>query len=312
MEKKEFDIIGIGALNVDYAYKVDEIIGDDEINIKDYQKFGGGSSANTIYGLAKLGVSCGFVGAIGNDEDGNFILNDLKSIKINTENIAIKKDSKTGLTIIFIDKIGRRAIYVLPGANRETSKKDLSLNYLNRSKIIHFSSFVEDKQLQLQKRIIKNVSPEVKISFAPGALYIKKGLKNIQSILERCEMLFINQSEIETLMRKDYPKAAEQILKLGCKIILVTLAGAGCFIATKKKRIKVPVMETKVIDTTGAGDAFAAGFLYGYLNQYNLEKSAIMGNILASCCVEKMGARTNYPTEKKLVNLYNKYKKGNI
>lgn len=306
MEKKEFDVIGMGALNVDYTYKVDEIIGDDEIDIKDYQKFGGGSATNTIYGLAKLGANCGFVGAIGDDEDGNFILGDIQSVKINTESIAIKKGIKTGLTIILIDKIGRRAIYVLPGANREISKKDLSLNYFNRSKIIHFSSFAEDKQLQLQKWIIKNVSPEVKISFAPGALYIKKGLKNIQSILERCEILLINQSEIETLMGRDYPKAVDRILKLGCKIILVTLAGAGCFIATKEKKIKVPVMKTKVIDTTGAGDAFAAGFLYGYLNQYNLEKSAIMGNILASCCVEKMGARTNCPTEKRLLSLYNK------
>src|SRR4030042_1069357 len=112
----QIDIVGFGAMNIDRLYRVDELVVDGEQLVADFASFPGGSAANTIYGLAKLGVKTGFVGAVGNDESGKDLLNDFKAAAVDTSQIKFKKTA-TGSTICLSDKLGRRAIYVSPGAN---------------------------------------------------------------------------------------------------------------------------------------------------------------------------------------------------
>ena len=180
------DIIGIGALNFDRLYKVDRLnVGDDEIYIKEEHEAPGGSGANTIYALGKLGLTAGFIGAVGGDDEGRQIIKSFEDTGVDTKGIAVKKDARTSLILGFVDKIGERALYVSPRVNSELSTRDVDPKYFKDAKMMLLSSFVDDAQLELQKKILKKASKDTKIIFMPGALYCKRGYDNLKPILQQ-------------------------------------------------------------------------------------------------------------------------------
>jgi len=90
------------------------------------------------------------------------------------------------------------------------------------------------------------------------------------------------------------------LLDMGARIVVVTLGEKGCFIASDKKKLRVPAFKTEVVDTTGAGDAFAAGFLYGMLKSYDLESCGKLGNFVAARCIAQVGARAGLPKKQEV------------
>ena len=300
-------VIGFGALNMDYLYGVKQTVLDGEVPIDHIKVAPGGSAANTIYGLAKLGVRTGFVGAIGDDEQGETCLKELQDIGVDTTYIRIKKGKKTGLALCISDELGRRAIYVLPGANSLLNYRDIDINYLSQAEIIHFSSFVDEQQFNIQAELLEKLSGSVKISFAPGMLYAAKGILALSPLLRKSDILFINKDELEKLTGEDFMSGAKKCLKQGCQIIVVTL-GKGLtlepgkvitgYICDKDHEYKV---ETAVDfggqpDSTGAGDAFAAGFLFGLIKQRKLDECGRLGDTMAHFAMREIGARAGLPT----------------
>ena len=300
-------VIGFGALNMDYLYGVKQTVLDGEVPIDHIKAAPGGSAANTIYGLAKLGVRTGFVGAIGDDEQGETCLKELQDIGVDTKYIRIKKGKKTGLALCISDELGRRAIYVLPGANSLLNSQDVDINYLSQAEIIHFSSFVDEQQFNIQAELLEKLSGSVKISFAPGMLYAAKGILALSPLLRKSDILFINKDELEKLTGEDFMSGAKKCLKQGCQIIVVTL-GKGLtlepgkvitgYICAKDHEYKV---ETAVDfggqpDSTGAGDAFAAGFLFGLIKQRKLDECGRLGDTMAHFAMREIGARAGLPT----------------
>jgi len=300
-------VIGFGALNMDYLYGVKQTVLDGEVPIDHIKAAPGGSAANTIYGLAKLGVRTGFVGAIGDDEQGETCLKELQDIGVDTTYIRIKKGKKTGLALCISDELGRRAIYVLPGANSLLNSRDIDVNYLSQAEIIHFSSFVDEQQFNIQAELLEKLSGSVKISFAPGMLYAAKGILALSPLLRKSDILFINKDELEKLTGEDFMSGAKKCLKQGCQIIVVTL-GKGLtlepgkvitgYICAKDHEYKV---ETAVDfggqpDSTGAGDAFAAGFLFGLVKQRRLDECGRLGDTMAHFAMREIGARAGLPT----------------
>jgi ribokinase len=307
------DVVGLGAMNIDRLYQVDEIVTDGEQTIKDFASYAGGSAANTIYALARLGLKTGFVGTIGADEDGKKLLADFTSIGIDTSQIKIKKSS-TGETICLSDKLGKRAIYVSPGANSLLNVKELKISYLNRTKIVHMSSFADDLQFKLQIRLAHTLKSS--FSLAPGMLYATKGLKALTPLLERARITFINREELTTLTGKDYREGARQLVRIGCGTVVITL-GSGLTLGNKKtvaayicdngkeyEVISERDARKSVFETTGAGDSFAAGFLFGFLKDKKTEECGLIGYILAGFAIEKVGARTGLPTSSQLSREY--------
>lgn len=299
-----FDIIGFGALNFDKLYKVERIAHEGEhVSIENVMESPGGSAANTISALGRLGLKTGFIGAIGDDNEGKIILDDFKKFKVNMRGIKKIKKKRTGIIIGFVDKEGERTLYPYPGANSFLEKKDIKLNYVKSAKFLHLTSFVNEKQFELQKWLVEKISDnEVKVSFSPGDLYVKKGLSKLSIILKRSEVVFFNADEIEMLIGlNNYVRAAEFLVDYGVKIVVVTLGKKGCYIRAKNEQIRERAFKVKkVIDTTGAGDAFAAGFLYGLLKNEPLQTCGKLGNFLASRCIRKFGARAGLPTKEEI------------
>lgn len=295
------DVIGFGALNFDRLFKVEKLAkGDSEVHITDQAGTPGGSAANTIFALGKLGVDCGFVGAVGKDYEGERLLDDFKKVGVETSRIAVFEEERTGMVIGFVDKDGERALYVSPGANMGITDEMIDLEYFKSGKIVHMSSFVGDGQFDLQNDVIQALAGKVKISLCPGALYVNRGLENIRSMLESSDIVFLNKVELESLTGKDYQSGSRELLEMGCGLVAVTLGSEGSYIADADGFCMVPIEPKKAVDTTGAGDSFAAGFLYGVLLGKTKEECGVIGNIVASRCIESIGARTSLPTAEEL------------
>jgi len=307
------EIVGLGALNIDHIYQVERILEDGETVVIEAKSSPGGSAANTIYGLAKLGVKTGFCGVVGDDDDGKILLRDFQKIGVDTSQIRIKSKAKTGSVLCLSDKLGRRSLYVLPGANNRLTIDDLDLAYINQAKMLHLSSFADERQFPVILRLVDKLGSSVKLSFAPGALYAVKGLKTLAPILKRTHLLFINQSEIRQLTGEDVIGGAESCLKQGCQNVVVTLgrgskirkASAVGYIRDSENEYVIKPRDIGAgMDTTGAGDAFAAGFIYGLLKGKGLEECGRLGDIAAQFCISKIGAREGLPTLKELAQRY--------
>ena len=309
------DVVGFGAMNIDHLCQVEQLVVDGEQSITGFVSIPGGSAANTIYGLARLGIKTGFVGAVGTDKSGKTLIDDLKTAAVDISQIIIKK-SETGATTCLSDKLGRRAIYVSPGANNLLNQKDIDIAYFNQAKFVHLSSFADDQQLKLQIATAKKLKGSVRLSLAPGMIYVTKGLKALAPLLKRTYVVFMNREEIERLTDKDFQTGAKELAKIGCRIVVVTL-GKGldsdksgaitAYIRNGEKEYEVISEKARpklLSETTGAGDAFAAGFLFGLLKNKTIEESGYLGDIAAGFVIAKIGARTGLPTLSQLSREY--------
>ncbi len=317
----KIDVIGLGALNIDNIYKVERILEDGEAVVKEMAAFPGGSAANTIYGLAKLGVNTGFIGAIGDDAEGKTLLRDFKKVGVDTSQIKMKRKAKTG-SVLCLSTTTERSLYVLPGANNLLDIKDIDLNYINRARMLHLASFADDRQFKMLLRLIDRLDSPIKVSFAPGTLFAGKGLKALIPLLARTYVLFINRDEIKELTGKDVIAGAEICLEKGCQIVVATLGkgtrlkiGRGSAQKTVTAiayirgaegayAIEPPKDAPAMASTIGAGDAFATGFLYGFLNGKRLQDCGRLGDIVAQFKIAKMGARPGLPTADQLAQRY--------
>ena len=301
------EVVGLGALNIDHLYQVECILDDGEAVVKGSVSSPGGSAANTIYGLAKLGVKTGFAGVIGDDAEGKTLAQDFEEVAVDTSQIRVKPKAKTGSVICLSDSSGKRSLYVLPGANSLLTMDDLDLNYINQARVLHLSSFADDRQFKISLELIEKLDSSVKVSFAPGALYAAKGLGALAPVLDRTYVLFINQNEMKQLTGQDVVAGAESCLKHGCNIVAVTLGKgtrwktvvATSYIRDVDHEYIVEASNKDVIsalDTTGAGDAFATGFLYGLLRGVGLKECGLLGDTAARFSTAEIGARQGLPT----------------
>ena len=307
------EAIGFGALNIDQIYSVARMLRDGEAPVTEFLLSPGGSAANTIYGLAKLGVVGGFLGTLGDDEAGGMLLDDFRNVGVDTGQMRVTK-AKTGTTLCLTDKRGRRAIYVLPSANSLLESDDIDLDYIKQARILHLSSFAGERQLEIQKQLMDRIPPSVKVSFAPGSIYAAQGLADLSPIIKRTFVLFTNRKEIEQLTGEEFQKGAQSCLGRGCKVVAITLGEgmkmkattAACYLATGDREYMIETKRTKRVpgDTIGAGDAFAAGFLFGLLQEKNLEECGYLGELVAQFSIARSGARAGLPSLRQLRQRY--------
>ncbi|MBS7625460.1 carbohydrate kinase family protein [Candidatus Bathyarchaeota archaeon] len=297
------DIIGFGALNLDKLYRVDRIIGvGEETFIKGLEVSPGGSAANTIVGLARLRMRAGYIGSVADDPEGRYILEDLRRENVNLEGIRVVTGGRSGVCIGFVDEHGERALYIDPGVNDTLTYKDIELEYADSARIIHLTSFVGEKPLLAQKRLTREVR-RANITLDPGELYATKGLDKLNPILKKVTAFMPNERELRILTNKSYVEGAEELLSRGVKIVAVKLGERGCYVTDGKEKHLIPASKRKPKDTTGAGDAFCAGFIYGLLKGRDLYTCGRLGNFVASKCISTYGARGGLPSEMELPRL---------
>jgi ribokinase len=201
-----------------------------------------------------------------------------------------------------VDKDGNRILYAFSGAANVLEAEDLNEEYLKDFQIIHLASLKNLRPLLKAAELVEKHEPRVCLN--PGALIVDQGLEKVKPLLELIDIFIGSQGEVKRLFQtEDLSQGIKKLLKY-VEIAAITQGGEGSLIATENKRIKIPAEKVKVIDTTGAGDAFSAGFLFGLLHynfdEMKLELCGKIGNLAAASCIQKVGARQGLLTKKEL------------
>lgn len=277
------DVVGLGACNVDFLQMVPRFVQpDDEVEIKNLLLSVGGSASNFTVGLSRLNVNTGIIARIGRDYFGEVVVKEFEREGVNTECL-LKTDIQTGKVFIAVEPHGERSMYTFIGANKKFKLQREDIEYINNSKILHITQMYKDVVLKASKHA--NI-----LSFNPGAILSSFGINKLKEIIERTDILFLNEKEMNILTGMEIDGGASMLLDIGTKIVIVTCGKNGANLYTKKGLIHSPARKVKAIDTTGAGDSFAAGFIAAYVKEKKLNECLDFANIVASHCVEKLGA----------------------
>ncbi|MGD8545817.1 MAG: carbohydrate kinase family protein [Candidatus Bathyarchaeota archaeon] len=296
-----FDVVGFGALNVDKLFRVNRIAAaEEESYIIDFQESCGGSAANTIIGLARLGCKVGFIGKVSKDREGRMLLEDFRREGVDTAGIMVTEDGRSGTVMGFVDEEGERALYVDPGVNDNIEFAEIEKKYVLETRFLHFTSFVGQKSFQTQKKLVEILPVTTKLSLDPGEFYARR-MGSLQPIMNKAFVMMPNKKELQLLTGEaDYRKGAQILLSKGVRIVAVKLGDEGCYVTDGEKSYQVEPFKVNAIDTTGAGDAFSAGFLYGLIFDKSIFECGRMGNFVASRSISRMGAREGLPQIKDL------------
>lgn len=296
-----FDLIGWGALNVDRLCKINDFAPiDGETFIFEEKKSCGGSASNTIIGASKLGLNTGYIGKIGNDPNGRMMKEYLEKNNVDTNHLIIDSRGETGEVLGFIDADGNRKLYVTPKVNDEITNKEINREYIQDTRILHLTSFVglnpDDPSINTQFELLEELSSKVTISFDPGMLYVNKGQQFMDKLIKYTDILLINETELLiTTGLDDFELAVKQIAPL-VDILVVKRSTKGSFIKRQKEEYNIGIFKVNTIDTTGAGDAYNAGFLYALTKGYTLEESGKIASYIAAQSTTKTGATEAIPT----------------
>lgn len=294
---------------------MERILEEGESVTRSVARYPGGSAANTIHGLSRLGARTGFIGVIGDDADGKLLRRAFQRAGVDTGHVRVRPRAQTGSALCLSDELGRRALYVTPGANCFLTTEDIDLPYIKRARMLHLATFVDDRQFEIFVALVQKLPRGVSLSFSPGNLYAARGLKSLSSILKRTDVLFMNRRELEWLTGQELKIGTRALLKEGCRAVVVTLGGgirvgqvdAVCYIRTRDSEQIIealPEQAGRRVDTTGAGDAFAAGYLFGVLKGKPVEICGRLGYMVALSAISKMGARRGLPTLSQLFERY--------
>jgi ribokinase len=264
-------------------------------------KTGGGSAANTVYCLAKMGFQSGIVGKIGQDDDADFLIREMKIIPFHH----LARNHWTGKALIVLGPNRDRTLLLIPNANQTWNWDDIDLDFIGSFSIMHLTS-LPGEGLKLQERLAGEMFGRMRISFDPGEVYVRQGLASLTPLLSRCEILFITETELQILTGLPLPESMSVIQSTGTKIIVIKKKGAGALLVQGTETWDLPAEIIQPKDTTGAGDVFAAGFLAGLIKGKSLQHCGRLGLILAHQSMMGLG-REAYPGaedfEKALNNL---------
>jgi sugar/nucleoside kinase (ribokinase family) len=252
----------------------------------------GGSAANTIHGLAKLGINAGFIGSIGNDETGDFFEKDMKKAGVRT--IMFRHDSVTGTAVALISLDSERTFATHLGAAVELGPADLRFEDFKRYDILYLEGYlIFNKPLvETACRIAKENKMKIVIDLASYNV-VEAKLSEFKEIIEKyVDIIFANAEEARAFTGL-IPEAALVKLSGLCEIAIVKVGKEGAWIKRGADIIKINTIKVNSVDTTGAGDLYATGFLYGFANDMNLEKCGRVGSLLAGKVIEELGAKIN-------------------
>ena len=254
----------------------------------------GGSAANTIHGLAMLGVKTGFIGSIGKDKLGDFFEKDMKYAGINT--ILFRRNSITGTAVALISRDSERTFATHLGAAVELEATNLDSEDFNGYDILYLEGYLIFNKMLVEKacQIAKEKKMKVALDLASYNVVDAK-LEDFKGIIEKyIDIVFANEEEARSFTGMEPEKALDYISKF-CDITVIKVGSEGSWIKRGEETIKIGTVQVNLKDTTGAGDLYASGFLYGYANGLNLGKCGLLGSLMAGKVIEIVGARMEEP-----------------
>ncbi len=254
------------------------------------QRASGGSAANTIHGLAKLGMETAFIGSVGKDETGNFFEEDLKNSNIRP--VLFHTDSPSGIANGMISKDGERTFGTFLGAALDLSASQLKPEHFHGYDLLHVEGYLVQNHELLETilRLGKENGLQISLDLASYNV-VEENLEFLRNMVTKyVDIVFANEEEAKAFSGSDPLQALEDLAGL-TDIAVVKVGSKGSYVKQNDKIIVVEPIKANPIDTTGAGDLYASGFLYGWVNNLGFEKAGYIGSLLAGTVIEVMGAK---------------------
>lgn len=313
----EIDVLCIGNAIVDIFAKVDEaFIADNNLNkgsmnlvdaersaelhalIKEPIERSGGSAGNTAAGVAKLGGKAAYFGKVYSDALGETFARDIRSLGVTFRSEPATSGAPTATSMIFITPDAERTMNTFLGACGDLTPADIDKDIVSAAKVTYLEGYLWDRPTAKEafREAIKQAHAagnKTSITLS-DAFCVGRFRDEFLSLLHNGEIdiLFANEEEILSLYETDDFDVALTKVQADCPLSAVTRSEKGCVIVTKDARIEVAGENVaELVDTTGAGDLFAAGFLAGYTQGKSLEESATLGNQAAARVIQHVGAR---------------------
>ena len=262
-------------------------------NLKIEETISGGSVANSIVGLAQLGNDVGFIGKICDDELGNKYEEGLKKEKVKYFYSKKKEKLPTGTCLVLITPDSERTMCTFLGIANKINEKDIDINSIKKSEIVFLEGYLWDGNEQ-KKAIEKaiNISNISAMSLSDKFCVDRHKNDFLGLVKNKLDITFANEQEIHSLIdAKNFDDVISFGKNLG-KILVITRGEKGSIVINKNEVIQCGIQKNlKIVDLTGAGDLFAAGFLHGYINKLSNKDSLAKGTEMSSKIIQKIGAR---------------------
>lgn len=257
----------------------------------------GGSAANTLVGVSSFGGKSAFIGKVAGDEFGKIFAHDIRAAGVDFNSTAVNGKDPTSRSLILVTPDGERTMNTFLGISTDIDDGEVDPAAIKAAKIVYLEGYLFDRPdakaaFRQAVDIAKNAGRKVALSLSDGFCVDRHRAEFVKLIHDGIDILFANEDEITSLYEtSDFEEAAKRALT-DTDLAALTRSGKGSLVISHGERIEIPVDPVEdVVDTTGAGDLYAAGFLYGLASGKDLESSGRLGSIAAAEVIGHMGAR---------------------
>jgi fructokinase len=314
---KSFDVVGIGNAIVDVLVQADEAFLEshgltkgtmaliDEAQAERlYASVGvgletsGGSAANTLAGLAQLGGRAGFIGRVRDDQLGAIFAHDIRAVGARFDTPAASLGPSTARCLILVTADAQRTMCTYLGASVGLDPEDLDLDLVRQAKVLYLEGYLWDSEdakraFITAAEVMRQSGGEVALSLSDAFCVDRHRDSFLELVDGHVDILFANEMEITSLYRSESFEAAADQVRGRCRVAALTRSALGSVILSGDQTIHVPPFQLgPLVDTTGAGDLYAAGFLYGYTQGESLERCGQIGSLCAGQVVTQLGPRS--------------------
>lgn len=296
--KHTFDILVAGEINPDLILTGDVVpaFGQVEKLVDSAALMIGSSSAIFACGAARLGLKVTFVGVCSDDTFGRFMLAQMKSRCVDTSSVLVRPGGQTGLSVI-LNRRDDRAILTHPGLIADLKAGDVTDALLARSRHLHVASYFLQTALQpglpglFARAHALGMSTSLDTNWDPSGEW-----RGIETLLHQVDVFLPNGKEAFILTGVKKVGSAIQQLSQSCQVVAIKLGAKGAIARSGGDTVRMPAIPVEVVDTVGAGDSFDAGFLYGFLNDWALEKILRLAVTCGSLSTRSSGGTAAQPT----------------
>jgi len=313
---KTLDVVGIGNAIVDVLVQADDAflaahdlskgsmaLVDEQQAERLYASVGpgletsGGSAANTLAGIAQLGGRAGFIGRVRNDQLGAIFAHDIRSVGARFETPAAVSGPSTARCLILVTPDAQRTMCTYLGASVGLDPADLDLDLVRQAQVLYLEGYLWDSEeakraFLAAAEVVRSSGGQVALSLS-DAFCVDRHRASFQELVDgHVDVLFANEVEICSLYESETFEAAVEQVRGRCQVAALTRSEQGSVVLSGDETLHIPPYRLgDLVDTTGAGDLYAAGFLYGYTRGDSLERCGQLGSLCAGQVVTQLGPR---------------------
>jgi len=293
-----FDCVGIGICAVDYLCLLPQYPKlNQKTEAKDYSFQSGGPVPTALITLARLGAKAAYIGIVGHDDNGKFILKQLEQEGVDISAVIVDKNCMTNQAFIWIDnKSGKRTIVLnKDSAAAPLLPNEISIKHIRSTKFLHIDGRETTATLAAIEMAKKY---KAKVILDAGS-----DREELAQFITKVHYPIVSENFCKSFLKtRDHEKAVKKLLSFGAEMAVITLGEKGCYGADSTGIYFQPAFTVDVVDTTGAGDVFHGAMIYGLLNEWPLQQNLKFASAAAALKCMQLGRRTGIPDLQKIYN----------